>query len=295
MLFSFGFLHSQDTLPNMNFENWTSYGLGAYQEPSGGVWATANSVVLMAMPVTTERTTDAVSGTYAAKMTTKQATITTPPMLITGTLCTGVFNSAATSNNMKFGKPFTGRPLRFTGYYKYYNNAGDSCDIYATLTKWTGTTREVVGKATLRSHDSVLTYTKFNLLFVYNSGDIPDSITVVFASSAAGDVMKGHVGSTLYIDNTNLDYTNGINELTKPSVKVKCFPIPAKTAVNFVLEKNIINGSIKIFNELGSEIKMINIINKEFSISVKDLSKGKYFYQIIEKNSILNSGYFLVN
>jgi hypothetical protein len=293
LLFSAGFLYSQDTLPNMNFERWDTLSGGAYEEPAGGVWTTANKIALMGMPVTTELTTDAESGKYAVKITTKSYV----GMILSGTLATGIFNSNATPPaNLVLGKPFTGRPLHFTGYYKYIHNAGDSCDIYATLSKWNGSAHVIVGKA-MRQHspDSVTTYTKFDLPFVYYTNDTPDSISVVFASSSAGASMKGHVGSTLYIDNINLEYTSGINEILNPSMKVQCYPIPAKTAVHFILERNVINGHIKIFNELGSEIKMINGINKEFSIPVNNLSKGKYYYQIIEGNSILNSGYFLVN
>ena len=294
LLFSYSFLRSQITLPNMDFENWTSYSGGAYEEPSGGVWATANRIALLGMPVTTEKTTDAFSGTYAAKMTTKKYV----GMTLTGSLATGVFDENLTPPaNMKLGQPFTGRPIRFTGYYKYINNAGDSCAIYATLSKWNGSAREVVGKANLQNtSNTVSTYTKFDLPFVYNSSDIPDTISMVFASSAGGAQMLGNDGSTLFVDNINLEYTSGINELPNSSIKVQCYPVPAMAVVNFVLDRNIINGSVKTFNELGSQIKTINVINNnEFSIPVNNLPRGKYYYQISDKNINLYSGYFLVN
>ncbi len=297
LLFSTGYMFAQDTLPNLNFENWTSYAGGIYLEPSGGVWTTANQIALLGMPQTTLKTTDAESGTYAAEMITKQTTITSPPTLLTGTLATGVFNTTATPPaNLQLGQPFTGRPVSFTGWYKYVNNDGDSCAIYAILSKWNGSSREKVGEAKLQNTtDSVTTYTQFNLPFVYYSPDTPDTISMVFASSAGGASMVGHVGSTLFIDNINLSYTNGINELPTQLLKIKCFPVPSNSAVNFVLERNIIDGSLKIFNELGSEVKTLNVSNKSFSVPVDDFSKGKYTYQVYEKNSIINSGSFLVN
>jgi hypothetical protein len=118
---------------------------------------------------------------------------------------------------------------------------------------------------------------------------------MVFASGAGGASMVGHVGSTLYIDNINLSYSSGINEMSTPSLKVQCYPVPSNYSVNFVLDRNVIDGSLKIFNELGSEVKTINVSNKTFSVPVDDFSKGKYTYQISEKNSIINSGSFLVN
>jgi len=277
----------------MDFENWTSYGGGAYEEPSGGVWATANRIVLLGMPVTTEKTTDAESGSYAAKMTTKKYV----GMTLTGSLATGVFDENATPPaNMKLGQPFTARPLRFTGYYKYINNAGDSCAIYAILSLWNGTSHQIVAKANIQNpSNTVSTYTKFDLPFVYNSNDIPDSISVVFASSAGGAQMLGHEGSTLFIDSINLEYSTSINELPNSSMRVQCYPVPARAVVNFVLDRNVIDGTMKIFDELEREIKTVDGISNEFSVNVNDLSKGKYYYQIIEKNNIFFSGYFIVN
>ncbi len=287
-------LFSQDTLPNLNFDKWTSFSAGAYEEPSGGVWATANKIVLMLMPLTTEKTTDAVSGTYAVKMTTKQAN-TLPPMLVTGTLCTGVFNSTATPpNNMKFGMPFTGKPSRFTGYYKYLDNNGDSCDIYATLTKWSGGQRIVVGKASLRSSETVSNYTKFDLSFSYTSSLIPDSISVVFASSAGGAQMVGHVGSTLYIDHVTLEYENGLTQFIEPSLKVNCFPVPTENNLFFKTERDV-HGLLNIYNEIGKLISSSPISGSNFSLNVVTYKSGVYYYQIIEKNILLSTGTFSVN
>jgi hypothetical protein len=290
-------LISQTTLPNMSFEDWTSYGGGQYEEPSGGVWTTANKAVLLTalIPASTEKTTDAYSGTYAAKMSTKMASAPLS-MLITGTLATGTFDEMATPpNNLNQGMPFTGRPQQFTGYYKYIDNAGDSCEIYAILSKWNGSARQEVGRAYMRSTLTVTSYTKFDLPFSYTSADTPDSISVVFASSAGGDQMVGTVGSTLYIDSIAFIYPSGINDLSVPSINIHCFPVPSNDYVTFKLDRTIYNGSIKIFNELGSEIIIIGNVEKELVLPVNNLSKGKYFYQITEENKILTSGSFMVN
>lgn len=288
------FIFSQTTLPNLDFEDWTSYAGGQYEEPSGGVWTTANKVVLLSaiFPVTTEKTTDAYSGTYAAKMTSIMTSIS---MLVTGSLATGTFNETETPpNNMHLGMPFTGRPQSFTGYYKYIDNNGDSCDIYAILSKWNGSARQEVGRAGMRSTQTVSTYTKFDLTFNYTSADTPDSISVVFASSAAGDQMLGTDGSTLCIDSVAFIYPTGITELTNLPLRVNCYPVPAKESLNFELDHEIKEGSILIFGEAGNSIESISIKEKTFTISLNGFSPGKYFYQITEENNILNSGYFMV-
>lgn len=288
-------LQSQTTLPNMDFEDWTSFSGGAYEEPSGGVWTTANKAVLISslIPVATEKTTDAVSGLYAAKMTTKMASAPLS-MLITGTLASGEFDEMALPPaNLKLGKPFNGRPVNFVGYFKYINNNGDSCDIYATLSKWDGIVRQTVGKANYRSSTTVSSYTKFVLPFVYNSADIPDSISVVFASSAAGDQMQGYVGSTLYIDSIGFDYSLDMEENYNTAIHVQCFPVPAETNVHFVIDGYLKNPDLKIFNLLGEEIAEIKDIENDFSFPINELSEGIYFYQITDRNQTVTSGYFI--
>lgn len=287
--------YSQTTLPNMSFDSWTysTY----YNEPSGGVWTTANKAILInpsLFPATTDTTTDAVAGPYAAKMTTKLSS-TIPAMLLTGTLATGVFDQTAIPPaNLKMGMPFTGRPLRFTGYYKYTDNAGDSCDIYAILSEWIGGARQTIGDARLRSSVTVTQYTKFDITFNYYSTDTPDSISIVFASSAAGNLLQGHAGSTLYIDNTALEYDNGFEMLMNPSIQVKCYPVPAVSSVNFSLNRELKDGMIKIFTETGSEVKSESIFNKDLVVPVNNLSAGKYYYKITEKGLSLNTGWFIV-
>lgn len=295
LFFYSAFLFSQTTLPNLDFEDWTSYAGGQYEEPSGGVWATPNKVVLLSsvFPVSTEKTIDAYSGTYAAKMS---SIMTTIGMLITGSLATGTFDETETPpNNMHLGMPFSGRPERFIGYYKYMNNNGDSCAIYATLSKWDGVARQEIGKAELTSTLTVNAYTKFDLEFIYSSADTPDSISVVFASSAAGDLMQGNDGSTLYIDSVAFSYPAGINELSNQTLHVSCYPVPASNQICFELERNINNGVINIFNESGSKQRSLLITKKTMSLPVDELAPGKYLYQIIEKNDIIHTGSFIVN
>jgi len=296
VIFQAGNSYSQ-TLPNMSFDSWTSYSGGAYEEPSGDVWTTANKSTLLTslIPVTTEKTTDTVAGPFAAKMTTKLAPLPINPLLVTGTLATGTFNYLATPPaNLKMGTPFTGRPVRFTGYYKYIDNAGDSCDIYAILSKWDGSAHQTVGDARLRSTLTVTQYTKFDLAFNYYSADTPDSISIVFASSAAGNLMQGNVGSTLYIDNTSLEYTNGFETILDPAIQVNCYPVPATTTVNFSLNKVPGNGILKIYGETGTEVKSVKVVNKETTVSVGGLAAGKYFYKIINNTITLSTGWFIV-
>ncbi len=202
----------EDQLPNMDMEMWTDF--PKYSVPSPiGIWATPNKIVDLLLymdppPVTVEKTTDAVSGEYAAKIMT---ILPEDFILLTGTVATGIFDPDMQNQleSLKQGVPFTSKPVAFKGYYKYLPVDSDSCDIYSYLTHWNLALneRDTVAAAKLTTNDvEVDTYTEFNLTYNYLTADEPDTIILIFASSAAGDSFIGGVGSTLYIDDISLVY-----------------------------------------------------------------------------------------
>jgi len=201
---------AQTQIPNGDLEDWMLIsGTGNfrnYEEPTGG-WSSGNGAIHIAMntdPLTT-KVTDAVSGMYAAKLTSGKIF----NLLASGSLFTGTFslNISNPESSAKRGIPFTDRPLRFKGWYKYQSVDGDSGTLYATLSKWDGSKRVVIGEARRMQYTSLENWTEFDLEFAYLSGDTPDTIAVVFASSANGANLVGSVGSTMYVDNLSLVYS----------------------------------------------------------------------------------------
>ena len=294
------YLSAQSDIANRDLENWTveTSTFGNYDVPDSE-WTTANRVVRLGFPASTFKVTDAYSGAYAAKMITTTANIANPPLLVTGTLATGIFNELATPpDNLKFGTPFTARPVRFKGYYKYMPVNGDSCALYTLLTKWnTGTnSRDTLGRAMLPNDTQTVTaYTLFDIPFVYSSQNNPDSITVVFASSAYGNHLMGQPGSTLYIDDISFDMTNGIEMVLMPEVKVTIFPNPANDYLYFNTDKKLKKGNLIIYNEEGIKVKSVDINSINNKITVNDLAGGNYFYLLSDGNDKMNSGSFVIN
>ncbi len=202
----------EDQLPNGDLETWIPFPKYSIPAPLG-VWATANKVVDLLLymdppPVTTEPTNDAVTGEWAAKITT-----ILPPefLLVTGTLASGIFDPDLQNQleSLQEGTPFTSRPIAFRGYYKYLPVNNDSCDIYADLTRWNSATnkRDTIASARLPDNTLIVeNYTEFQLPFIYFSAENPDTMIMIYASSAAGDLFIGGVGSTLYIDDISLVY-----------------------------------------------------------------------------------------
>ncbi len=208
-------LVSQYSLPNGDMEEWIIYpfSTGYYEEPGGGIWTTANRAVLLnpsIFKITTFKTKDAHLGNYAARIVTDIADMPGPNDIIqTGTLAIGYFDELALPpTNLKDGMPFTGRPDRFKVWYKYLSVNGDSCTMYAILYKWNNFLhkRDTIGYAGLTDNVTVSGYTLLDLPFTYFSVEEPDTLSIIFASSAAGDLFLGQVGSTLYIDDISLEW-----------------------------------------------------------------------------------------
>ncbi|MDZ7742823.1 MAG: PCMD domain-containing protein [Bacteroidota bacterium] len=205
--------NTNDQLPNMNLELWQDF--GRYESPAPlGIWATPNKVsdllvFLDPPPVTVSKTTDAVSGQYAARIETIQPE---DFFLMAGTLATGIFEPDLENpvKSLRQGVPFTSKPSAFSGYYKYLPVDGDSCNLYATLSKWNSAThkRDTIAYAGLPQMEEYPSeYTKFTFNFeYYQEGIVPDTLIMIMVSSAEGDAFIGGIGSCLYVDELKLLY-----------------------------------------------------------------------------------------
>ena len=134
--------------------------------------------------------------------------------------------------------PFDGKPVKFTGYYKYrpgdtfkdrYGNVENRTDegaIYAILYKNhdaygnpvvlygdnVQTSEQIVAKAIMAEVKPTDEWTKYEIAFDYGGQDLePEtlekfgySLAVVFSSSKNGAYFQGAVGSTLYIDKVKI-------------------------------------------------------------------------------------------
>ena len=200
---------SANLLPNMDMEEWITY--PNYESPSPeGVWTSANKVADLNpdyYPILLYKSDDAYSGNFAAKMVT--AKVEDLPLL-TGSLSTGIFNVNLNDplNSMISGVPYKSRPTKFQGYYKYMGVGGDSCEIRTTLSRWNTAEqkKDIVGEAVFRTTDLVEDYTFFDMDIVYFMNEDPDTIDMVFAASAGGELWLGGIGSTLYVDDFTLKF-----------------------------------------------------------------------------------------
>lgn len=279
---------------NLSLDSWTSS--GSYEEPSNG-WSTLNALSNIApgAPVTVTKTTDKYSGTYAAKLETKQIPIVNT--LIGGLLATGFFdNNAAPGQNLKLGMPYTSSPKYFSGYYKYTSVNSDSADFFCALTKWNSTLnrRDTLGMAAYRELNTVSSYTKFNFKINYtDSITAPDTIVMLFSSSGGAQNFQGRVGSTLYIDEISLANTSGVYELLNNEVNVEVYPNPTSEILNINVLDKISGLSYSIYNMEGKLI-VKDAIKQSVSINISAFKEGKYFLSIHDAKGLVSSKNFIV-
>ena len=295
-------LSGQTVLPNMNMEEWVMFpfSTGYYEEPGGGIWTTANRAVLLnpaIFKVTTFKSEDAYEGNYSAKIITDLAELPGNDILQTGALATGYFDELALPpTNLKDGIPFNGHPYRFKGYFKYLSVNHDSCDVYSLLYKWNTVKnrRDTIAYAWKTDTIRVTEWTQFDIPYKYFSEEEPDTISIIFSPSAAGDLFEGQVGSTLYIDDISLEFENGIEWKLMSEVVSKAYPNPSAGKVTIEISDEIRQGTVVIYSIDGNECSRKGFSGIKADIDITGFSPGYYQYQVIDNRTILTGGSFIV-
>ncbi len=282
---------------NAGMENWVDE--GNYEDPAGDFWDTANRTVdllpLILNPNVT-KSTDAHTGTYSAKLTTSNWFGLTS----SATVFSGVFepNQANPQESVKFGKPFTLRPDNFRVWYKYEPVNGDSAELYTYLTKWNTTTnmKDTIAEAYAVVYDPT-DWVELDIPFDYWSSLDPDSISIVFASSAAGDFFEGQVGNTLYIDDVELYYClTGISQPLMSEISAVVSPNPSITgSIRFDLNKEVQNGLLRVFSLDGKAIFSQSFSGNSYDLNIDNWTSAMYRYVIYDEKttSALATGSFI--
>ncbi len=199
------------------FDQWESVDDGYGNiclEPAGDYLRTLNYLTTLPVsaggpgPLTTDSSSEAYSGQYAALLTTKTFTPMGTPIIIPGIV--GTDSLDIPNATIILGKRYTSKPLKFQGYYKYQPVGGDSALILVLLSKYnTGAGhRDTVAYAEQYMKSPVSSYTFIDLPIdyaTYNNPNTPDTLTLIITSSGGVnfvDLMncKGQVGSKLWID-----------------------------------------------------------------------------------------------
>lgn len=269
--------HAQQQLPNPSFEHWYTHTTSlSYEEPD--TWFGTSVICTQTgndpniCSPTTIKTTDAYTGSYAAKLVNiiseDDADILKGQLLYS-------YESDGYVN-------FTSKPKSLTGYYKFNKTGTDIINISVTI--YGASPINQVAYGTLNLTSSKTSYTLFTVPLTYMSQTIvPENIYVTISFN--GDAS---VNSNFTVDNLAFTYTTTPTVTATPaSADIQFFPNPGKDMISF--EKTVKNISIQSTN--GAAVLTHTEDADELNIS--SLDKGIYIISY-EYNDMLIHGKLIV-
>ena len=281
-------------LPNQGFEEWKTDDSKLFEDLAGGFWGTINRLRLLGPlgPITTEKSTDAHSGSFSAKITTK----TFGSFKIVGIIATGIFDQKSAS--FVEGMPFSSKPSKLSGYYKFLPVNNDSCSAYINLSKYNtiSNKKDTIAEGLLVLQGAQNQWTKFEVPLNYYLNITPDTIKVAFVSSAGtvgmGSTQNAQVGSSMLVDDLILDYGTDVDITSTISSKIKLEY--SQMSSSLILNDNYIDdGLISIYTSKGKMLlsKDFKLSDSHFDFSTQPC--GVYLYKIFANGTLVSCGSFI--
>ncbi len=222
-------------IPNGDFENWCQIGKIIFPYAEGGeqFWDTGNTGSATLGQNLTVPSDDTPTGTgKSAECTTKFVGIAGIGKLGAGSIFTGKFAKVDGTNGiLDFGRPWTLRPTRLRGYYKYKTKTidyvsselsalrgqPDTCIIYVALTDWTApyqirtnprnrnlfdaNASYVIGYGAMQYSGTMDEYQSFDIPIKYkDTSKVPSYLQITCSTSKYGDYFTGGNGAVLWVD-----------------------------------------------------------------------------------------------
>lgn len=276
-------------VPNGSFESWSG------NEPDN--WNTTNQSVLgVDFSTVTKDVSGPQQGTASAKLTVVTKTIGFPinqTVTLPGVLTLGILkiDPVAQTASITGGYPFTGKPQKLTGYFKYQPVNNDTCAMGWGLTKWNNGTRDTIGYGAIRKMGTINTWTYFEIPLTYKLSEAPDTINMLFINSNPLDGIV-HTGSTMWIDNLTFVYSGlGIEGLVF-SKELNMYAAPDSKqlilSTKFTKPENL---DIRLFNMEGIESRhwQRTMYQSSEYLDINNLSPGTYVIRITSGNRLVDS------
>ncbi len=229
-------------VPNSSFDFWHQSGKvwNPWAENEVSFWDTGNkgaTTLGQSNSVPSDELPVGLTG-KSAKLETKFVGIASIGKLAAGNMFSGTYvRTDGTNGILSFGREFTERPTKMTGYYKYncelishtssemahMKNQPDTASIYIALADWSepleirtnpnnrqlfdSNAPEIIAYGKLEAGASVEEYTRFEIELEYRDTQRkPKYILIVASASKYGDFFTGGNGSILYVDDFQLEY-----------------------------------------------------------------------------------------
>ncbi len=228
-------------MPNSSFEDWWLDGKVWCPWEEGGMpfWGTGNKGAATLGQSNSVPTDDTVDGEgRAAKLETRFVGIGMFGKLAAGNIFAGSYvRTDGTNGVLSFGREFTQRPTRLTGYMKYQTapisstttgyedlkGRPDTCTVWIALVDlpepleirtnpkdqqlFDENAPYVIAYGRVQSGSDIPEYSPFDIELVYRSTSrVPTYIMCAGSASKYGDFFTGGNGAVLYLDDLKLEY-----------------------------------------------------------------------------------------
>ena len=275
-------------LENSGFEQWENVGTGEEEPLSWSSTKTSDNSSLNGLaPQVISRSTDAHTGTYAAKLVNKNVPFVN--IVANGILTNGIVHTTTNPqdsyvytdvNSSDHSQPFTSYPDSIVGWYKYAPQGNDVGNIqvllhgsYGQLPVDASTSIIALAEFDFSANSN---WTRFSTPFIYYP--TINNPAYILCNISAGDSTQAVANSELKIDDLELIYnTTKIPDESTNSINV--------TYLNDHLQfSNIVNEiNYAIYNLQGQlmNIGKIDRYNRNVSIT---LESGIYFISIQSKD-----------
>lgn len=278
-----------DTIPNPSYEHWD---MGT-EEPIN--WGTPNPYTALAggIKCVFQDANDPYDGSFSARMTSVAVKEFRVPGVVTlGWLTVNFITFEAA---IEGGIPWTSRPAKLKGQYKYSPEEGDACAVFVFLTEWLPEKgkRDTLGIGTFIGPEEVTEWMEFNIDINYFSDHTPDSMNIIVVSSA--NVFEPTLGSTMWVDAVEFEGEAGIALDVFPEVKVNVYPNPTNNYLTFEFEKKVEQSNLIIYNLEGQMVRTEKIDQQKITLEVGDLPTGTYYFHVSDGVKRISSGSFLVS
>ena len=289
-LFIAPYTNSAQDIPNNSFENWTNH--GSYSDPDE--WTTPNSQLSTMGIITVTQSNEAQSGSSSIALESKSFFGALIPGAATlGDISLDLFTQTA---EITGGIPYSERPVRLKGYFKYAPATSDTFAILTIFYKYnTGTgLTDTVGVGIFRNGSSINDWTEFSALINWYSDDTPDTTNVVMLSSDYSQTTNA--GSVLRVDNLSYDFSVGETELPTMNQEISVYPNPANDYIIFHRQYETSSlGKLEIYDLTGKMMMQRTLDQTNQRIDISNLPEGLYFYKLKSDHSILHSGKIVIS
>jgi hypothetical protein len=279
---------------NAGFEQWSS-STGQPIEPNG--WITANLFAspLLTFPSPNPNDTSAFRigtpnqaiGTYSAKIETVVLVYNPDPSTIPDTLGVCILGTVQTTPNLVVidRVPYTARPANLHYKFKYVPNGNDTGYCYVELSKWNGSTRDIIADGYVAHFGSTTSWTDQLQSLTYYMAGFPDSLSIAFSSSG----LAPRVGSAMWLDDLYFMGWNSVEDVYAGSTYLTAYPNPATDMITIgcTLDNAV---SLNVYDCIGRTVGTYTLSNKKYILNTAEWKAGNYYYSVVDKEGAVLGG-----